>query len=254
MATVPFRSIGTRQRLVDRVAAEIERMIIEGELQPDIRLPPQRQLAEQMGVSRTVIREAVSVLTARGLLRTEPGVGSTVQRVQTDQIVRSLRLVLGTQGNPISFAELHEVRTILELEGARLAALRATTDDLASLKQIMQDMESALDDNNLELFAAKDAAFHFAIAQAAHNSLLEMLSKSVRDLLQQYLMTVMGRIDIRRHVLPYHLRILDRVVAADSEGSCQAMQEHLERVKKNEEEAFDAATARGQLFSSVRGS
>jgi len=251
MATVQFRNIGTKQRLVDRVAVEIERMIVEGELQPSTRLPPQRQLAEQLGVSRTVIREAVSVLAARGLLRTEPGVGSTVQRVQTDQIVRSLRLVLGTQEDPISFADLHEVRTILELEGARLAALRATGQDLASLKQIMLDMESGLDAGDLELFSAKDAAFHFALAQAAHNSLLEMLSKSVRDLLQQYLLSVTGRIDIRQHVLPYHRSILDRVLAGDAEGSRQAMQEHLDRVRKNEEEAF--GTARAQLFPSRRG-
>lgn len=232
----PFRSIGTKGRLVDRVVNEIERLIIDGQLEPGMRLPPERDLADEIGVSRTVIREAVRILAARGLLETKQGVGTTVQQITRDQIVEPLNRLVQIRDGGVSFEELHQVRSILEVEIAELAASKSTEADIANLRQIMTDMEANQD--NPDAFASKDANFHQALARMTHNPLLDLLSGVIRDLLEDYIALVTRRIDVRQQVLPYHYRILDRVAARDPEGARQAMREHLKQIRRNHEEAF----------------
>src|SRR3990172_4915905 len=92
-----FRSVGIKGGLVDRVVEEIQRVIVNGHLELGMKLPPERELAEELGVSRTVIREAVRILVAKGLLETRPGVGTIVRQVNRDQIVGPLSLLLQAQ-------------------------------------------------------------------------------------------------------------------------------------------------------------
>ncbi len=234
---IPFRTVGSKDRLVDRVVNEIERLIIAGQLEPGTKLPPERELGDEIGVSRTVVREAVRILVTKGLLETKPGVGTTVRQVTRDQLVEPLSLLLRTQGGGgISFEDLHQVRSILEVEIAGLAAAQATEADIANLKQIMIEME--LTQNQPEVFAAKDASFHQALAQTTHNPILVILLDSLRDLLQEYLLLVVPRLDLSQSILPYHYQVLERVATKDEAGARQAMLEHLKRVRRNHEEAF----------------
>jgi DNA-binding FadR family transcriptional regulator len=106
----PFRMIGSKARLVDRVVNEIQGLIVEGKLQPGMKLPPEREFADQIGVSRTVVREAVHVLVTKGLLETRPGVGTTVRQVTREQVVEPLGLLL--QAHDVSIDNLHQVRSI----------------------------------------------------------------------------------------------------------------------------------------------
>src|SRR6266498_3321909 len=116
-----FRNIGTKERLVDRVVNEIQGQILEGRLTPGMKLPPERELCEQMGVSRTALREGVRMLVSRGLLVTRPGVGTTVHQLTSDHITQPLSIIL-TQAGPINPDHLNQVRQILEVEIAQLAA------------------------------------------------------------------------------------------------------------------------------------
>ncbi len=233
-ASNPFRTIGSKERLVDRVVNEIEELIITGRLQPETKLPPERELADQLGVSRTVIREAVRILVTKGLLETKHGVGTVVRQMTREQVVEPLTLYLRTQnGGQISFGDLYQVRMILEVEIAGLAASQATETELALLQRIINSMEAVQDEP--DLLAAHDADFHSALARMTHNPLLIVLVDSIRDLLQEYIARVTPYLDPRQENLPHHYNLLERIQAGDVEGARQAMRENLEQMRKNSE-------------------
>ncbi len=230
----PFQAVGSKERLVDRVVNEIERLIIEGELEPGTKLPPERELAEQLGVSRTVLRESVHILVARGLLETTHGVGTLVRQITREQVVAPLNLYLRTQNaGKVSFSDLHRVRSILEVEIAGIAALQATDEDIANLRKIVEDMEMAQDDH--EALATRDADFHSALAETTHNSLLIVLVDSIQDLLQEYITLITPYIDPHRDSVQLHFNILERVEAKDAAGAREAMRVNLDQMRRNSE-------------------
>lgn len=227
----PFRAVGNKERLVDRVVTEIQNLIVAGQLEPEVKLPPERELAEHLGVSRTVVREAVRILVARGLLETRPGVGTTVSQVGKDQFIQPLHLLLQSSSKDISFEHLYQVRLALEVAIAGLAATQANQAELDRLDEILAGMTAAADDP--DLLAIRDAEFHRTLAQFTHNPLLIVLLDSIRDLLQDYIMTVTPFLDPHQDVLPQHEHIVARVKARDEAGARQAMQEHLNQMRKN---------------------
>jgi DNA-binding FadR family transcriptional regulator len=233
-----FQNVGVQGGLVDRVVNEIQRVIMSGQLEPGMKLLPERELADELGVSRTVVREAVRILVAKGLLETKPGVGTLVRKVTSDQIVEPLSLLLQSQEEGISIEHLHQVRRMLEVEIAGLAAMQATEEDIAELEEILSEMESVTDIP--ESFAAKDADYHRGLAKSAHNPLLIILLDSIRDLMQQVRLLVTRHPDLRERVMPDHRGILERVVARDPEGARQAMEKHLEHARRFQEELLKA--------------
>jgi GntR family transcriptional repressor for pyruvate dehydrogenase complex len=238
-----FRTVGKSGRLVDRVVGEIERLVVEGVLKPGMKLPPERELGEQLEVSRTVIREAVQILSAKGLVDARPGAGTMVRQLTADQITEPLSLLLHTRAGGISFEQLHQVRSILELEIAGLAAREATDADIAQLKQHLRALEQA--QHNAELFTAKDAGFHQALAEMTHNPLLVLLAESVRHLPHSYLIDMTPYQDLPIQMLPSYKDIVERVAARDVEGARAAMQVHLACVRKQtKDEPFASAQGR----------
>lgn len=233
-----FRNVGVQGGLVDRVVNEIQRVIVSGELEPGMKLLPERELADQLGVSRTVVREAVRILVAKGLLETKPGVGTIVRQVTSDQIVEPLSLLLQTQKGGVSIEHLHQVRRMLEVEIAGLAAIQATEEDIRELSELLTEMESVTDIP--EVFAARDADFHQGLAKTTHNPLLIILLDSIRDLMQEVRLMVTRHPDLRTRVMPDHRRILERVAARDPEGARQAMEDHLEHARRFQEELLNA--------------
>lgn len=230
----PFRTVGIKERLVDRVVKELEQLIIEGQLEPNTKLPPERELADQLGVSRTVLREAVRILVTKGLLETRHGVGTMVRQVTREQVVTPLNLFLRMQGGgEVSFDDLHQVRSILEIETAGLAASQATKEDINNLKKILADMVASQRDP--EALASHDVNFHSAIAKTTHNPLLIVLIDSIRDLLQEYISRVTPYIDPQKDNLALHQKLLERIEAQDVEGARQAMRENLDQMKRNNE-------------------
>jgi GntR family transcriptional repressor for pyruvate dehydrogenase complex len=220
-----FQNVGVKGGLVDRVVEEIQRVIVNGRLEPGMRLPSERELTYELGVSRTVIREAVRILMAKGLLETRPGVGTIVRQVGRDQIVQPLSLLLQSQEGGISIHHLHQVRQILEVEIAGLAALQATDEDIAGLKEIMVDIQRAAD--LPELFADVDADFHQALAATTHNPLLILLLDSIRDVMQEMRLRVTRHPGLHEQVTRDHACIVDRVAAKDVQGARHAMLQHL---------------------------
>jgi GntR family transcriptional repressor for pyruvate dehydrogenase complex len=157
-------------RLADKVADHLKQAILNGQLQPGDRLPPERTLGERFGVSRTVIREAIRDLAARSLVDVRSGSGTVVARVGAGSVSETMRLYL--LGAAIDPETIDEVRTMLRVHTAGVAAERATADDLRELRQVLDAMIAA---------RAGDAEFHRCVARATHNPLYLLMLDSMGE-------------------------------------------------------------------------
>jgi GntR family transcriptional repressor for pyruvate dehydrogenase complex len=224
---VIFHSVGAKNRLVHRVVDEIERLMADGQLAPGMKLPPEREFAETLGVSRTVVREAMHTLTAKGLLESRHGSGTTVRQVTREALIEPLGWLMQAYGATLD--DLHGVRSILEIEIAKLAATQASEADIAGLREIVVQMERHKDD--VTTFVALDADFHQALSETTHNPLLAVLLDSVRELMQEV------RLQVHRHpviydtIVPDHVDIVNAIAARDPETAGRAMQRHLDHAR-----------------------
>ena len=232
--TQAFRTVGGKDRLVDRVVAEFEQLIISGKLAPGAKLPPERELAQTMGVSRTVLREAVRIVAAKGFLETKHGVGTSVRELTSQHVVEPLGLYLRAQeGGAISFHHLHLVRSLLEVEIAGIAAELATESEIAKLRRVFESMVEA--DGDIDLLAERDSEFHRTLAEMTHNPLLLVLMDSIRELLREYIALVTVYLDPLEDNIRLHGMLLERVAARDREGARGAMQVNLDQMRRNTE-------------------
>jgi GntR family transcriptional regulator, transcriptional repressor for pyruvate dehydrogenase complex len=213
----------SKQRLVDRVVADIQALIIQGKLAVGAKLPPERELAELFGVSRTVIREAVRILVTKGLLESKHGIGTMVRQGTRDQLVEPLGWLL--QRNDATLDDLHEVRTILEVEIAAEAAKRATAEDIAQLDQLIEHAATVRADP--AAFAASDAEFHQLLAGILRNVMLSVLLDSIRTLMSEIRLQVSRNSEFGTTVLADHAVILEAIRSRDPVQARAAMQAHL---------------------------
>lgn len=227
-----FQTVAPKSRLVDRVAEEIQRLIASGQLAPGTRLPPEREFAEQLGVSRPVVREAVHLLIAKGLLESKHGSGTTVREMTRDAVAEPLGWLAQSKGATLD--HLHQVRSILEGAIVRMAADQASDEEIAELQRIVAEMKAHKE--NVEAFVALDADFHQALAETTHNPLLVVLLDSVRDLMQEV------RLEVHRHpvvydtIVPDHEKIIAAMATRDPDAATQAMQGHLDHAHNFQKE------------------
>ena len=223
-----FKALERESTLATRVADEIEGLIVGHKLAPGERLLSERELGDRFGVSRTVVREAVRALAAKGLLEVRTGDGTYVCTFGASAAAEALSRLLRLSGakDLSRVRSIYEVRRPLEVAIAGIAAERATAEDLRTLDACV----AAIDDPQLakERFVAEDVRFHSALAEATHNRLFVALLNSVADLMgaiREVGTTVPGaRTDARK----YHRHILERVAARDVEGARRAMLQHMD--------------------------
>jgi GntR family transcriptional regulator, transcriptional repressor for pyruvate dehydrogenase complex len=211
-------------RLYEQIVDQIEQRVLAGQLRVGDQLPPERDLAEQFGVSRTAVREAVKALREKGLVKVEPGRGTFITDRTSRAMRRSLGLMVGI-GGADGTRDLVEVREILEPEIAARAAERATPENLAALRDAVAAMDAALDD--AEAFIAADLAFHRTLAEATQNSLLPALLDSIIELLREDRMRIFHTDGGAARGQSHHKRILATVTHREAEGARQAMRAHL---------------------------
>ena len=146
--------------------------------------PPERDLAEAFGVSRTVVREAVKVLEARGVLETQTGSGLYVREPDSATVSRSLRLYLQLMDQDDIDVRLVEIRRVLEVETAALAAVRATPDERQELRRLCQEMRKHAD--LPRVLAQMDFQFHLLLAEATRNELFGVLLTPLMEQLREH--------------------------------------------------------------------
>ena len=171
-----------RQSTVGAVAKQLLDHLTTGDFEPGTRLPPERSLAASLGVGRSTLREAMAALDVLGIVEVRPGSGAYITSTSAEVMPQAIKWSL-MLGQPRT-QDLVEVREHLEVLTAKLAAARATDDDVARLEKHVVGMREA--DGDVEAFVAADMAFHFEIAQIANNSVLQDILQSVSSLLHAW--------------------------------------------------------------------
>ena len=225
----------SRQRLYQQVAQQLQEMILDGDLQPGNKLPPERQMAEQMGVSRTVIREAVKTLEQRGLVKVLTGDGTYVSQIDPETVSESIGRFI--RQRVYSFEALNEVRLIFEVELAGLAAQRASAQIVEALEKSLHEMEIVVARSDkqsdwLERFVKADLDFHNALVEASQNPLLPILLEPISDHLLEFRRQASSAPGAVESALNYHRQILNCVKARDASGCRDLMREHLAKAEE----------------------
>jgi GntR family transcriptional repressor for pyruvate dehydrogenase complex len=211
-----------QKRISDEVFEQMKEHIFSGEWGTGKKIPGELELAEQFGVSRVSVREAIHRLVGMGVLTIRRGDGTYVSEVLPENYLNALLPVLLIEGASIN--EMLEFRAMIEAESARLASRRANSEDLGRMSEVLAVMEKCK--GNVSDFAAADLNFHTAIAMAAHNSVIIKVNAIIHDMLKKTMEEIVG-ITGYEDGLFYHKKILEAIRNRDEEGAVSLMREHI---------------------------
>jgi GntR family transcriptional regulator, transcriptional repressor for pyruvate dehydrogenase complex len=247
----PFQSVPRTPSLSDKVAEQLTEAIVSKQIRAGERLPSERELSDQFKVSRTVIREAVRSLAARGLVRVTSGRGVEVNEFGSGGVAASMRLLVrGHEG--LDYGKVNEVRTAVEVQVAGLAAQRARPQDLERLRQICDGHQRSLEQGDLVGASELDFQFHRELTRCADNELLLAMLDSVGEVLREIRHQSMTEPHVGEEGLRAHRRILKSVSSGNPQAARDAMSDHLaeaERVWLGAKARGDKVTARKKKLS-----
>lgn len=212
--------------------------IVSGALTPGEVIPTERELTQTFRVGRSSVREGLRILESRGLIVADGG--RFVVAEPTRPLHRGLELLLSLEA--ADFSELFEVRNILEVESAGLAADRRTELDLRSLGEAVAEMEGSLD--AAHLYVEADLRFHVGIALATGNRITAHLMHAIRGLLERALVDIFRIAGSAESSVAQHQRILEAITASDSAAARRRMREHLTKVERDVRAALDGGERR----------
>lgn len=226
-----FKPIKTK-KIYEEIIDQVKGLIAEGTLSPGDRLVSERELADKLQVGRSAVREAFRALEAMGIIEIRPGEGTFITEANTYPFMEVLSQLLMAERD--SVRELLELRKILEVESAGLAALRHTGEQIKKMEEHLEQMR--LDILNGELGEQADMNFHYAVAEATHNSLLFKLMNTISDTMRSGLRVAREKLyrtpGTPERLLREHIEICNQIRNGNVEGARRAMLEHLEKVEK----------------------
>lgn len=225
-----------RKKVSEQVLEQLIKMIKEKTFPPNEPLPSEKQLSELFGVSRVPVREALSVLSASGVIESRQGGRSYVKEIN-----------LSNMFDPITFDvisydqifELLEMRIIIETDAAGLAAVRRTKDDLEKIKMALNQFYETVENEDI-IGDQADVQFHQEIMKAAHNSFLIQVMENIDELYRKViaysLSKNVGWYEKRIQVYKEHERIYDAIKKKDAQAASEAMKRHLYNLREKLEE------------------
>lgn len=210
----------------DNLAVELERLIASGTLQVGTRIPPERELADLWGLSRSSVRDALKQLELRGLIQRRPGRGTIV--------IENVNRLGGTLADLLNHSQrellqVMEIRNIIEPQVTAKAALRARPMDLEELTDLLQQMSRRV---SVTRFTELDRSFHHSIARATGNPLLVSLLERVSEIVDQSRQELLQNRGRRMTSLREHRAILDALYAGNPEEAEAAAHAHLNSVQR----------------------
>jgi GntR family transcriptional repressor for pyruvate dehydrogenase complex len=211
------------------IAEVLSERIISGEYPTKSLLPTERELCESMGVSRTVIREAVKSLESRGLVRIDHGRGTMVQEPQTSHLGESLKLLLRRRADVMQ--DLLEIRQVLEVGIAALAAERRTEANLEAMRRWLDVMRQKPDAP--EGYVDADVEFHAEIARATQNPVVLVLLEPLAELLRESRKKSFSGPEVVKLRTRQHEEIFEHILAREADAAREAMRLHLAEVKED---------------------
>jgi GntR family transcriptional regulator, transcriptional repressor for pyruvate dehydrogenase complex len=245
---LPKIAISHRPPAAQQIAHQLLEYFVSGKVKPGDRLPSERQLAESLGVSRSIVREALKSLGMLSLIKVKPGGGYYLQDVPSNLLPRSVEwgLLLGERHTE----DLVEARGFIEVAVVRLAAERRDEKTLSRLQDLLAQMRTA--HNNPKKFVEADIGFHIALGEASQNSALRDILSGMRSLLDVWVRRVVYAADDLPTRYRRHLAIFEAIKKRDPEAAARAMAEHMESASKSLRETL-AKTAEADA-SSIGGS
>lgn len=224
-----FQQIVT-QKLYELVIAQIKQMIYHKQLVKGDKLPSERELASQLGVSRTAIREALRSLEMLGLIVSRHGEGTFVASSFPEaKLFEPLSLIFMLEDNP---TELSEVRAMLEIQCAALAAERIKPEELCLLAECVEQFQNSQEGPRL---AEVDKKFHTLIAKASHNTLLYYLYSSIHEVVSHHIVDMRYLIiadpSNSKILAQQHAGVYEAIAAGNVQQAREAMTEHMDFVR-----------------------
>ncbi len=225
-----------RPQKVSAIAAEqIVDAIQRGDYPVSSKLPSEFELAEQMGVSRPSIREALSALQATSIIESRPGSGNYVLRKpSSSEECDTVQLIESETG----CLEVMEARGVLEPPIAALVAEKATNDNLVRLKELIAEMRVHAAQDDFDLYFEADKKFHIALADASGNALVKSALSPLLDTMDHRVYREFTRhyylknVDDLQHVVDLHDEILDAIEANDEKTAFAKTVEHWDRMRE----------------------
>jgi DNA-binding FadR family transcriptional regulator len=219
-----------RLRTHEQVVAEIENRLVAGTLKAGDRLPPERQFAEALGVSRGAVREALRILEAIGVVEAGTGSGPTAGSMIVRDSTAGMAMVMRIHLQLASFTQndLVEVRLQMEALAAGEAAERATTEDIDDLRSLVEQMREV---HTTASFNDLDTAFHVRIARASGNGLAAALMAALREALRQAMVTAFEGLEdpvtTMAVVADEHAAIVDAIASGDAGAAAERVTQHI---------------------------
>jgi len=216
-------------RLYESVIEQIMDLIKSNELKPGDKLPPERELAEKLSISRGSLREAFRVLESRGLIKSKPGGGRFIREIKKDAFIDTKNVILNLEKS--SILELLEAREIFEVKIVKFAAERATAEEVKVIEEAFSRVSEegrTEDEKKIE----SDTEFHLAIAGASHNFVFINIIRLHLDLLRgirEKTQQIPGR---REERWREHQAILQAIKEHNSKKAGEAMLKHLRNVRE----------------------
>jgi DNA-binding FadR family transcriptional regulator len=219
-----------RLRTHEQVVAEIESRLVAGTLKAGDRLPPERQFAEALGVSRGAVREALRILEAIGVVEAGTGSGPNSGSMIVKDTIAGMAMVLRIHLQLASFTrdDLVEIRLLIEGMAAGKAAESATSDDIAMLRGLVEEMRGV---HTTASYNDLDAAFHVGIVRASGNSLAAALMAALREALRQAMVSAFGSLEdpiaTMKVLTDEHAAILEAIAAGEGERAAELTTRHI---------------------------
>jgi GntR family transcriptional repressor for pyruvate dehydrogenase complex len=211
-----------RRALHEDVMVQLAAYLRQGKLKPGDRLPPERELAERMQVSRTTLREALRLMQLQSLIVSRHGSGTYLAEGKAARLAQAV--------TEVALHDIFEARRLLDPWMAALAARRATPKDIVRLKSILQEQEEQM--RRAVDGADSDTRFHSAIAEATHNRALIQLAQVLTEIFAPSRGSILQSDERAKKSVLFHKRILKAIEAHSPEEARRAMAEHVRSVDR----------------------
>jgi GntR family transcriptional regulator, transcriptional repressor for pyruvate dehydrogenase complex len=236
-----IKRISLSDAVTDRIISQIQ----EGRYRAGDRLPTERELAEQLGVGRTSVREGLRFLEKLGVLEIRQGMGTVVRSLSLGEVFEHLVPVQTIIELPDrDVRDIMHVRRVLEAESAQLAAQHATDRQLGRLEELLHGMAASLEKprDYLEM----DLEFHVVVAEAASNPVLAQLVNLIRDIYTRYFEIVLRDPEMNKTSLGYHRRLYAALRDHDADAARQHILAHLSQAERDVLTLLNAEDENGQ--------
>ena len=226
---IDFDTPIVRESVADRVARRILDMVTARALKPGDQLPPERDMAESLGVSRPSVREAIRGLAILGVVQSRQGGGSTITKLDGDALLGPIRFFLSLE--EVNIRELYDARSLIESDVARRAAVHMPDASLAQLAGILAAQQLTLTD--ARAFRLSDFAFHQAIWGGCGNAFLKRMGQSLNELGLEFRKRASETAGVLQQSHADHVRLLDALIARDPDAAADAAATHMRNVYRS---------------------